>query len=229
MKDVRRGRETARTLQLPLAIEERVGNLDRRSRKETRARWQASSSKRQDKLEATRHAMIRRELPQGVVARRAFVYIRQSTGMQVSESRESTPPVRARGPARDYGFCEISVIDDDLGVSASGTMDRPGLRNLGVVGAVFCLEASRLARNGRDWHHLMERCALLDVRVIGADSAYDPTSPNDQRLLGLKRTMSEFELTTLRRRLLEAEQAKARRGELRRPVPVGYVGRETLA
>jgi DNA invertase Pin-like site-specific DNA recombinase len=121
------------------------------------------------------------------------------------------------------------VIDADLGVSASGTSDRPGFRTLvgqiceGVVGAVFCLEASRLARNGRDWHHLLELCALVDARVIDAEGVYHPSLPNDRLLLGLKGTMSEFELTTLRRRLLEAARAKARRGELRLPVPVGYV------
>jgi DNA invertase Pin-like site-specific DNA recombinase len=174
--------------------------------------------------------MIRRDLPQGVVARRAIVYVRQSTGVQVTSNLESQRrQYELADLARDYGFRDVAVIDDDLGVSASGTVDRPGFRDLvgqicqGVVGAVFCLEASRLARNGRDWHHLLELCALVEARVIDADGIYDPSSPNDRLLLGLKGTMSEFELTTLRRRLLEAAQAKARRGELRMPVPIGYV------
>jgi DNA invertase Pin-like site-specific DNA recombinase len=93
----------------------------------------------------------------------------------------------------------------------------------GAVGAVFCLEASRLARNGRDWHHLLELCGLVGALVVDADGIYDPGRANDRLLLGLKGTMSEFELTTLRRRLLEAAVAKARRGELRMPVPVGYL------
>ena len=174
--------------------------------------------------------MTRHELPQSVLCRKAIVYVRQSTSVQVTENLESQrQQYELADLARSYGFRDVAVIDADLGVSASGTSDRPGFRNLvgqiceGVVGAVFCLEASRLARNGRDWHHLLELCALVDARVIDADGAYHPSLPNDRLLLGLKGTMSEFELTTLRRRLLEAARAKARRGELRLPVPVGYV------
>ena len=174
--------------------------------------------------------MTPRELPAAVVSRRAVVYVRQSTGMQVVENLESQRrQYELADLARQYGFREVTVIDEDLGISACGAVDRPGFRNLvgqiceGVVGAVFCLEASRLARNGRDWHHLLELCALVEARVIDSDGIYDPKMPNDRLLLGLKGTMSEFELTILRRRLLEAAQAKARRGELRMPVPVGYL------
>ena len=174
--------------------------------------------------------MTPRELPPAVINRRAVVYVRQSTGMQVMQNLESQRrQYELTDLAREYGFRDVAVIDEDLGISASGTIDRPGFRNLvgqiceGVVGAVFCLEASRLARNGRDWHHLLELCALVEARVIDGDGVYDPKMPNDRLLLGLKGTMSEFELTVLRRRLLEAAQAKARRGELRMPVPVGYV------
>ena len=129
---------------------------------------------------------------------------------------------------RGFGFGEVVVIDTDLGVTASGTSERPGFRNLvgqiceGVVGAVFCQEASRLARNERDWHHLLELCALVDARVVDTDGVYNPSLPNDRLLLGLKSTMSEFELTPLRHRLVDAARAQARRGELRVPVPVGY-------
>src|SRR5262245_19156581 len=105
--------------------------------------------------------MTIRELPPNLVARRAIVYVRQSTSSQVQENLESQRrQYELKGLAASYGFREISVIDDDLGRSASGSMDRPGFRNLvaqiceGAVGAVFCLEASRLARKGRDWHHL---------------------------------------------------------------------------
>jgi DNA invertase Pin-like site-specific DNA recombinase len=178
---------------------------------------------------------MNRELPPNVVDRAAIVYVRQSTGAQVRENLESQRRQYDLAElAREYGFRDVRVIDDDLGLSASGTMDRPGFRSLvgliceGVVGAVFCLEASRLARNGRDWHHLLELCGLVGARVIDGEAVYDPGSPNDRLLLGLKGTMSEFELTVLRRRLLDAAIAKARRGELRMPVPVGYVwSRET--
>jgi DNA invertase Pin-like site-specific DNA recombinase len=171
-----------------------------------------------------------RELPPTVLSRGAVVYVRQSTGAQVQENLESQRRQYALGElARAYGFQDVRVIDDDLGRSASGTVERPGFRSLvgqvceGLVGAVFCLEASRLARNGRDWHHLLELCGLVGAYVIDTDGAYDPGAPNDRLLLGLKGTMSEFELTLLRKRLLEAALAKARRGELRVPVPIGYV------
>ncbi len=171
-----------------------------------------------------------RELPPTVVGRRAVVYVRPSTGTQVHEHRESQRQQYALGGlARTYGFQDVQVIDDDLGRSASGTTDRPGFRSLvgliceGLVGAVFCLEASRLARNGRDWHHLLELCGLARAYVIDTDGVYDPSRPNDRLLLGLKGTLSEFALTLLRHRLLDAAVAKARRGELRLPVPIGYV------
>src|SRR5262245_46258768 len=106
--------------------------------------------------------MMRRELPPEVLVRRAVVYVRQSTSAQVQENLESQRrQYELADLARGYGFRDVAVIDDDLGRSASGTVDRPGFRNLvgqvceGNVGAVFCLEASRLARNGREWHHLI--------------------------------------------------------------------------
>jgi DNA invertase Pin-like site-specific DNA recombinase len=174
--------------------------------------------------------MMPRELSPTVLSRGAVVYVRQSTGGQVQENRESQRRQYALGDlARAYGFQDVRVIDDDLGRSASGTVERPGFRSLvgqvceGLVGAVFCLEASRLARNGRDWHHLLELCGFVGAYVIDTDGAYDPSAPNDRLLLGLKGTMSEFELTLLRKRLLEAALAKARRGELRVPVPIGYI------
>jgi len=171
-----------------------------------------------------------RDLPATVLTRRAVVYVRQSTGVQVQVNLESQRrQYELAELARTYGFRDVVVIDEDLGRSASGTTDRPGFRSLvgqiceGIVGAVLCLEASRLARNGRDWHHLLELCGLVGARVIDGDGIYDPSSPNDRLLLGLKGTMSEFELTLLRRRMLDAAVAKARRGELRLPVPIGYV------
>jgi DNA invertase Pin-like site-specific DNA recombinase len=179
----------------------------------------------------------RAELPATVRERRAVVYVRQSTSTQVQENLESQRRQYALADlARDYGFRNVLTIDDDLGRSASGAVERPGFDALvaqlcqGAVGAVFCLEASRLARNGREWHHLLELCALVGARVVDADGVYDPAVPNDRLLLGLKGTISEFELTLMRRRLLEGAQAKARRGEYRIAVPVGYLwSRETGA
>jgi DNA invertase Pin-like site-specific DNA recombinase len=94
--------------------------------------------------------------------------------------------------ARRRGFTEVEVIDDDLGRSASGAAERPGFDRLvaalcgGEVGAVLCLDASRLARNGRDWHHLLELCGLVEARVVDLDGVYDPCRPNDRLLLGIK-------------------------------------------
>jgi DNA invertase Pin-like site-specific DNA recombinase len=133
------------------------------------------------------------------------------------------------GEAKRRGFRDIEVIDDDLGRSASGTVARPGFERLvallcaGEVGAVLCLDASRLARNGRDWHHLLELCGLVQARVIDLDGVYDPCRPNDRLLLGMKGSISEFELNVLRTRMLDAARAKAQRGELRISVPIGYL------
>jgi DNA invertase Pin-like site-specific DNA recombinase len=168
------------------------------------------------------------------LCRRAIVYVRQSSPGQVIHNQESQR--RQYGLvdyARELGFAEISVIDDDLGRSGSGLMERPGFQKLvaavcsGEVGAIFCIEASRLARNGRDWHHLIELCGMTGAVVVDPDGIYDPGFINDRLLLGLKGTMSEFELNLLRQRSLEAIRQKARRGELRFPLPVGLVWSET--
>lgn len=170
------------------------------------------------------------ELPQSILAKRAIIYVRQSTSIQVEENLESQRrQYELADLAKSYGFKDVVTIDEDLGKSASGTSVRPGFESLvaqlcqNTVGAVFCLEASRLARNGRDWHHLLELCGLVGARVADGEGIYDPGIPNDRLLLGLKGTMSEFELTVIRRRLIEAALAKAKRGELRIPVPIGYV------
>jgi DNA invertase Pin-like site-specific DNA recombinase len=169
------------------------------------------------------------ELPPELLARKAVVYVRQSTLAQVHGNLESQRrQYELVELARRYGFREVEVIDKDLGVSATGRVERLGFQSMvaqlctGAVGAVLCLEASRLARNGRDWHHLLELCGVVGARVIDADGLYDPRHPNDRLLLGLKGTMSEFELTVLRTRLVDAKVSKARRGELRFPVPIGY-------
>src|SRR5882672_4852137 len=169
-------------------------------------------------------------LPAAVLNRKAVVYIRQSTQTQVQTNLESQRrQYELVDVARQRGFRDIEVIDDDLGRSASGMVARPGFERLvawlcaGEVGAVLCFDASRLARNGRDWHHLLELCGLVEARVIDLDGVYDPCRPNDRLLLGMKGSISEFELGVLRARMLDAARAKARRGELRISVPIGYL------
>ena len=112
-------------------------------------------------------------LPTTVLSRKAVVYVRQSTQTQVQVNLESQRrQYDLVDEARRHGFRNVEVIDDDLGRSASGTVARPGFEKLvaglcaGGVGAVLCFDASRLARNGRDWHHLLELCGLVDARVI---------------------------------------------------------------
>lgn len=162
--------------------------------------------------------------------RKALVYIRQSSLQQVKNNRESTRRQYALADrAREYGFKEVEIIDEDLGVSGSGQRERPGFQRLiaavccGEVGAVFALEASRLARNNRDWHHLLELCMMTGSIVVDDDGIYDPRVLNDRLLLGLKGTMSEFELGILRQRAQEAYRQKIIRGEVLTRVPVGYV------
>ena len=168
-------------------------------------------------------------LPPAVLQRKAIVYVRQSTAQQVQTNLESQRrQYELVDVARRRGFNDVEVIDDDLGRSASGTMERPGFEKLvaalcaGRVGAVLCLDASRLARNGRDWHHLLELCGLVEARVIDLDGVYDPCRPNDRLLLGMKGSISEFELGIIRSRMYEAARSKAKRGELRISTPIGY-------
>ena len=136
-------------------------------------------------------------LPATVLSRMAVVYIRQSTQAQVMTNLESRRRQYDLAEiARKHGFARVEIIDDDLGRSASGTVARPGFERLvawlcaGEVGAVLCFDASRLARNGRDWHHLLELCGLVEARVIDLDGIYDPCRPNDRLLLGMKGSRS---------------------------------------
>ena len=163
------------------------------------------------------------------LARKALVYIRQSKPSQVLHHQESQRrQYGLKDRARELGFQQVDIIDEDLGRTGSGLVERPGFQRLvaevcsGEVGAVFCIEASRLARNGRDWHHLIELCGMVSAVVIDFDGIYDPNIVNDRLLLGLKGTMSEFELSLLRQRSEGAIHQKARRGELRILLPVGF-------
>jgi DNA invertase Pin-like site-specific DNA recombinase len=163
------------------------------------------------------------------LTRRACVYIRQSTPGQVQHNLESQRRQYALvDRARAMGWQDIEVIDDDLGISGSGT-HRPGfdrlLRELcaGQVGAVFSIEASRLARNGRDWHTLLEFCSVVDALLIDAEAVYDSRLTNDRLLLGMKGTISEMEVASFRERAQAALLQKAQRGALVRRVPIGYI------
>src|SRR5258708_12208273 len=136
--------------------------------------------------------------------RKAVVDVRQSTQSQVMTNLESKRrQYDLVDVARQRGFVDVEIIDDDLGRSASGTVARPGFEKLvaglcaGEVGAVLCFDASRLARNGRDWHHLLELCGLVEARVIDLDGVYDPCRPNDRPLLGLKGHTTHVQLCLL--------------------------------
>lgn len=162
----------------------------------------------------------------------AYVYVRQSTADQLRNNHESRRRQYALAErARALGWEDVVVIDDDLGISGSGVA-RPGFERLlaaicgGKVGAVVSIEASRLARNGRDWHTLLEFCALVGSVIVDEDGVYDPRSINDRLLLGMKGTMSEMELSLLRQRSVEALKLKAARGDLHTTVPIGYVRTE---
>jgi DNA invertase Pin-like site-specific DNA recombinase len=170
------------------------------------------------------------------LGRGAFIYIRQSTADQLANNHESRRRQYGLAErARTLGWTDVTVIDDDLGRSGSG-VSRPGFERLlaaiceGRVGAVFAIEASRLARNGRDWHTLIDFCGLVGTVIVDEDGIYEPRHPNDRLLLGMKGTMSELELSLLRTRSMEALKQKARRGELFFTVAVGYikVGRDKI-
>lgn len=163
------------------------------------------------------------------LARQAYVYVRQSTLDQVQHHRESQRRQYGLADrARTLGWDDVVVVDDDLGRSGAG-VHRPGFERLlaalceGAVGAVFCIEASRLARNGRDWHTLLEFCRLVDALIVDEDGIYDPRQPNDRLLLGMKGTLSELELSILRQRSYAALMQKAQRGELLTTVPIGFL------
>src|ERR1700736_1319985 len=164
--------------------------------------------------------------------RLAIVYIRQSTVQQVERHQEST---RLQYALVDRAFHlgwareSIVVVDDDLGRSGATIEGRLGFQRLvaevglGRVGLVLGVEMSRLARSNRDWHQLLEICALFDVLIADVDGVYDPSDYNDRLLLGLKGTKSEAELHMQKGRMLAGRRAKAQRGELGKAVPMGYV------
>ncbi|HXN09206.1 MAG TPA: recombinase family protein [Candidatus Acidoferrales bacterium] len=166
------------------------------------------------------------------LSRAAYVYLRQSSPAQVEHNRESTQrqyALASKATTLGWPQQQVVVIDDDLGLSGSGIVERSGFARLtaevalGHVGIVLGLEVSRLARNNADWYRLLDLCGLTDTLIGDADGIYHPALFNDRLLLGLKGTMSEAELHILRARLLGGIRNKAARGELRRGLPVGFV------
>jgi len=164
-------------------------------------------------------------------SRPAYIYVRQSTHAQVLHHQESTERQYAlRAMALELGWCEsaIRTLDRDLGMTGTEMTRREDFKTLvedvsmGQVGAVFALEVSRLARSNLDWHRLLQLCALTATLVIDEDGCYDPSDFNDGLLLGLKGTMAQAELHFLHARLQGGKLNKAKKGELRFPLPVGY-------
>src|SRR5712672_2040353 len=162
--------------------------------------------------------------------RKAILYVRQSSAHQVLHNRESGALQYAmRDRLTALGFTEIEVIDEDLGRSAAGSVQRSGFERmvagvcLGKVGAVCAREVSRFARNSRDWQQLIEMCRVVDTVLVDQETIYAPRHGNDRLLLGLKGSLNEYELDLLRQRSLSARYEKARRGELIVAAPVGFV------
>jgi DNA invertase Pin-like site-specific DNA recombinase len=169
--------------------------------------------------------------------RDAFLYVRQSTLQQVVKNTESTQrqyALRQRAVALGWPMERVRVIDCDLGQSGASANDRAGFQQLvsevglGHAGVVLGLEVSRLARNSTDWHRLLELCALADTLILDEDGLYDCNDFNDRLLLGLKGTMSEAELHFLRARMRGGILSKAKRGELKVPIPIGFVYDEQM-
>lgn len=163
------------------------------------------------------------------LARRAILYVRQSSAQQLANNEESRRLQYAmRERLQSLGWRDVEVIDEDLGKSAAGSVDRSGFRrlvaevSLGLVGVVAAREVSRFARNSRDWQQLVEICRVVDTLLVDHEAVYAPRSSNDRLLLGLKGSLNEYELDLLRLRGLEARREKAGRGELVAGVPIGY-------
>ena len=161
----------------------------------------------------------------------AYVYVRQSTMGQVRNHQESTErqyALKDKAISLGWPATSMRILDGDLGISGATSSGRDDFKklvaevSLGEVGAVFALEASRLARSNADWHRLIEICALTGTLIIDEDGCYDPADFNDGLLLGMKAQMSQAELHFLRARLQGGKLNKAKKGELRFPLPVGF-------
>src|ERR1700741_5008576 len=177
-----------------------------------------------------RPAMISDKVHPHHLARKALLYVRQSSAHQVLHSRESSALQYAmRDRLTALGWSRIETVDDDLGRSAAGGVARAGFDRmvaevcLGKVGAVAAREVSRFARNSRDWQQLIEMCRVVDTVLIDQETVYAPRLSNDRLLLGLKGSLNEYELDLLRQRSVEARREKARRGELIVAAPAGFL------
>ena len=181
-----------------------------------------SSAMRSDKIQGRHHERL------------AVVYVRQSTPQQVLNNQESTRAqygLKTRATQLGWSAERVLVIDDDLGKSGASAEGRAGFQrlvtevSLNHVGMILGIEMSRLARSCKDWHHLLEVCALFGTLIADLDGIYDPAQYNDRLLLGLKGTMSEAELHIIKQRMLQGKLQKARRGELGFILPIGYARR----
>lgn len=176
-------------------------------------------------LPADEHRIAKRHLD-----RSAIVYVRQSDPQQVRMHTESTRLQRGlQEKALSLGWIKPKVLEDDLGITASGFAERPGFQwmltqvTLRKVGIIFCIDASRLSRNSRDWAHLFEMCGYFDTLVADLQQVYDISIPNDRLVLQIKGTVAELELSNMKTRLLAGTESKAARGDLRLRLPPGYV------
>jgi DNA invertase Pin-like site-specific DNA recombinase len=174
---------------------------------------------------ADEHRIAKRHLD-----RPALVYVRQSDPKQVRVHTESTRLQRGlQEKALELGWIKPKVIEDDLGITASGFADRPGFQwmltqvTLRKVGIIFCIDASRLSRNSKDWAHLFEMCGYFDTLVADLLQVYDISIPNDRLVLQIKGTVAELELSNMKARLRAGAESKAARGELKMLLPPGYV------
>src|ERR1051326_5839091 len=166
--------------------------------------------------------------------RLAIVYIRQSSLQQVNHHGESTQlqyGLRERAEQLGWTSARVLLIDEDLGRSGTNVEGRPGFQHLVAevglnhVGIILGIEMSRLARSCKDWHQLLEICALFGTLIADLDGIYDPSDYNDRLLLGLKGTMSEAELHVIKQRLYQGKLNKAKRGEIIHTLPIGYIRR----
>src|SRR5919109_3084513 len=180
------------------------------------------------------HPLAHHKIHRAHYDRLAAVYVRQSTPQQMLRHQESSRlqyGLVERALALGWAKPQVLVIDEDCGKSAASVAGRSGFQrlvaevSLAHVGIIFGLEMSRLARSNRDWHHLLEVCALFGTLIGDLDGIYDPTDYNDRLLLGLKGAMSEAELHVLKQRMVAGKRAKAQRGELGMQLPMGYIRR----
>jgi DNA invertase Pin-like site-specific DNA recombinase len=176
--------------------------------------------------------MLNAKIADHHLARRACIYIRQSTMAQVRLNQESTErQYNLANQAKSLGWTpeQIRILDGDLAQSGQQTTRRDDFKTLvsdvamGQVGAIFSLESSRLARSNKDWHRLLELCAITKTLVFDGDGCYDPADFNDGLVLGMKGTFAQAELHIIRARLHGGKLNKAQKGELRFPLPVGLV------